>query len=274
MNLSLFGGTGFILNRFAQFYPNESHVEPRGTTTPVRDDCLYGISTTDNYWPIKGDRERDIDTNLRHLVRVLPNVKGSFSFLSSWFTYAGGVETTPTRGARESDNGRPIGYYSATKLCAELLVESECRTRGVPFRILRLCNVIGGDPRAGKQKNALEHMLRQVVRGDEVTLYTGDCYRSILHVDDVVRAIHLCLERAPQNEIINIGGPSVRMWDLIQHALAVTGSKSKVTLVAPPRFHQTIQVADFWMDTTKLRSLGFVPDMDAYQAVERVLANL
>ncbi len=35
-----------------------------------------------------------------------------------------------------------------------------------------------------------------------------------------------------------------------------------------------MQAESFHMDTAKLRGLGFVPDMDAYQAVERTLAAL
>ncbi len=267
-------GNGFIGARYRELYPDTA-LEPRNGLVPSRKDVLYSISTVHNYHAADGDLERDIDTNLRHLVRVLPNVCGTFTFLSSWFTYAGGRPSTPQEPARETDNGRPIGFYSASKLCAELLVESYCRSNNIPFRILRLGNVIGGDPKADKRKNALEWMINRVAAGEDVDLYTGDNYRNVSFVDDICRGIHLAIERGDINTIYNVGNThSARMFDLIQHAKTITGSNSRINLIAPPRFHSTIQTSDFWLDTTKLRSLGFTPDMNPYQAVERVLANL
>ncbi len=249
-------GVGFIGARFCQMYPNLTLAERRESVSPIHADALYLRSTTSNYHPPKGDLKTDIATNLGHFTDVLPNVKGTFNLVSTWFAE------------------HPKGFYSSTALCREHLLESYCQTMNKTYRIFRLCNVIGNDPRASKEKNGLEYMLGRVVRSEEVSLYTGDNYRAFLHVDDVCRAIHLCLDKMPLNGLINIGGPSVRMIDLIEHAKSVTGSKSRITLVAPPRFHQVVQVADYWMDTTELRKLGFIPDMDPYQAVDRVLANL
>lgn len=275
---SLFGGTGFILSRYAQLYPDETRIEPRDACSPAFPiaDVLYGISTTSNYAPRDGDLHTDIDTNLTHTMRVLPNVRGVFTVLSTWFAYGRAAGIDATHPARETDPCDPNGFYSITALARERLIRSCCETMGKPYRILRLCNVIGNDRRANARKAALEWMLAKVKRGEDVGVYTGDGYRNFLHVDDVCRAIHLCLTREDTlNRVTNIGAPrSVRTYDLIQHAIGVIGSKSRINLVAPPRFHQVVQVESFWMDTTKLQGLGFVPDMDAYQAVERVLANM
>ncbi len=278
--LSVMGSTSFVGSRYCALYPHEAYPEPSRMVQPLCGDVLFLRSTTDNYAPQRGDLTTDIEVNLLHLMRVLDHVghmrgRGVFTFVSSWFVSAN-AGTDPAHPARETDLCDPRGFYSATKLCAEHLVRSYCETFRIPYRVLRLGNVLGVDPRASTQKAALVHMLGQVKRGEDVTVYTGDCYRNVLHVDDICRAIHLCLSRDETlNSVTNIGAPrSERMVDLIEHAKAVTGSKSRITLVAPPRFHQIVQAESFWMDTTKLRSLGFVPDMDAYQAVERTLAAL
>ena len=271
--LSLFGGRGFVLGRYHEMY-SDTIVEERSTMRPSVPHVLYGISTVHNYHPIQGDYQIDIETNLTHLCRVLPNVTGSFAHLSSWFIYAGGRPTNAVSGAEEGESGRPLGFYSATKLCSELLVESYCRTNGLPFQILRLCSIIGGDRKAGKQKNAIEYLLGQVVRGEDINLYTGDNYRSILHVDDCCRAIKCVLDNGNPNEIYNVGGPSVRLYDIVQYAMSQTRSRSRLHLVAPPLFHRTIQTDSFWMDTRKLASLGFKPSMTIWESIDRVLAEL
>jgi nucleoside-diphosphate-sugar epimerase len=273
-------GVGFVGGRYCAMYP-DAMPEPRYTVKPTRDDVLFTRSTVDNYAPLHGDFHTDIETNLLHLTEVLPHVSGIFNFVSSWFTVANAGQCFDSP-AREDDLCDPNGYYSATKACAEHLVRSHTQTAQaglIPgpraYRILRLGNVLGIDPRASKTKNALVHLLAKVKAGEDVTVYTGDCLRDVMHVDDTCRAIRLCLERGTLDTIYHIGyGTSVRTIDLIEHAKGVTGSHSRITLVAPPRFHQIVQVPDFHFCTAKLRGLGFVPDMDPYQAVERVLANL
>ncbi len=277
MSLSVMG-VGFIGSRYCELYPDATP-EPRVRLYPTHEDILWMRSTTTNYSPQSGDLHLDIDTNLTHCMEVLraweqTHKGGVFNVVSSWFVFGSAAGTDAEHPARETDPCDPNGFYAITALAREKLVRSYCETIGRQYRILRLCNVIGNDPRAGKQKNALVMMLGKIKRGEDVQVYSGDAYRSVMHVDDVCAAIHLCLERAPINEIVNIGQPSARIWDLVHHAIAVTGSKSRVTLVAPPRFHQIVQTDSFHMATDKLRSLGFTPSMDPYQAVERVLANL
>lgn len=266
-------GVGFVGGRYCDLYP-DAHPEPREAVVPTQDDVLFLRSTTSNYAPLHGDFHTDIDTNLTHLMKVLPLTRGVFNFVSSWFVIANAGQTSNFP-ARETDLCDPRGFYSSTKLCAEHLVRSYCETMGKPYRILRLCNVIGNDPRANKQKAALEWLLGKVKRGEDVDVYDGDGYRAWLHVDDVARALRLCLDKAPLNEIVHIGPPrSERTIDLINHAIHSTGSNSRINLVAQPRFHRVVQTESFHFDTTKLRGLGFVPDMDAYQAVDRVVANM
>ncbi len=274
-------GMGFIGSRYAELYPDETHPEPRDQCRPAQRDVLFSRSTVSNY-NVFTDPHLDIETNLAHLMDVLPRVEGTFSFLSSWFAFGRGAGYDRALPAREEDRCEPTGMYSITKRAAEQIIQSYCATVGInglkgpsAYRIIRLCNVIGNDPRAGKQKNALEYLICRLARNEDVDLYTGDQYRNTLHVDDVCRAIHLILTKGDLNAVYNVGAPrSERIHDLIEYARTRLGSTSRVNLVTPPRFHTIVQTPDFWMDTTKVRALGFVPDMTAYQAVDRIIANL
>lgn len=277
MKTSLFGGTGFILSRYAQLYPDNIEIAERNAFVGHGDEILYGISTTSNYHPVveHADFDIDIDTNLKHFLKVLRSTTGTFNLLSTWFVYGKGAGNHQLHPAREGDPCDPNGFYSITALAREQLLRSYCETFGRNYRIFRLCNVMGNDPRASKHKNALEYIVQGINQNLDINVYTGDNYRNYMHVDDVCRAIRLCLEKGELNTVYNIGAPcSERIYDLIEHAKTLTGSSSRINLVAPPRFHQIVQVPDFWMNTDKLRALGFVPDMNAYQAVDRILANL
>lgn len=271
--LSIFGGTGFVGSNFVGKYPEKSIIVPRDANR-IEDmkDVLYLISTTHNYH-VFNDVHKDIDTNLNKLMHVLPNVNGTFNFISSWFVYGAGYgKYNP---ANESDHCAPKGFYSITKKAAEDLVESYCRTFKKNYRIMRLCNVIGGDPKAGSKKNALEYLIGSISRGEPINLYNGDNYRNFLHVDDVCNAINIVSEKGKLNEIYNIGGEeSTRINDIVDYVMKKTNSNSKITYIDAPEFHQIVQSPNFFMDCEKLRYLGFRQKYSTYQAVDKILEKL
>lgn len=270
--LSVFGGTGFIGGRYC-YRNQDTIVIDRESNTPLSKDALYLISTTHNY-NVNTDVHLDINTNLNKLMDVLPNVDGTFNFISSWFVYGKGYGNQHLP-AHEYAYCNPTGFYSITKKAAEDLIVSYCETFGKSYRIMRLCNVIGGDPKAGKQKNALEYILQKIVNNETVEIYTGDNYRNFLHVDDVCDAIKLVTEEGKYNDIYNIGSHnSERLIDIVQYAKEKVNSESRIKLVAPPRFHTIVQSTDFFMDCKKLRGLGFVQKYSMYDTIDQILFRL
>lgn len=271
--LSIFGGTGFVGGNFARMYPTKTTIVPR-EENKIEDmkDVLYLISTTHNYH-VLDDLHKDINTNLNKLVDVLPNTSGTFNFVSSWFVYGGGYgKYNP---AKETDYCNPKGFYSITKKAAEDLVESYCKTFKKNYRILRLCNVVGGDAKAGAKKNALEYLVGNIVRGEPINLYHGDNYRNFLHVEDVCTAINMVTKKGKLNEIYNIGGEeSTRINDIVDYVRRKTNSNTKITYIDAPEFHQIVQSPNFFMDCEKLRYLGFKQKYTTFQAVDKIIENL
>ena len=271
--LSVFGGKGFIGSKYCSLYDN-TIVMDREANVPSTKDVLYLISTTHNYH-VKTDVHKDIDTNLSKLMDVLPNVEGTFNFVSSWFVYGKGAGYEKSLPASEYSHCNPTGFYSITKKAAEDLIISYCETFGKSYRIIRLCNVIGGDSGAGKQKNAVEYMLQKIVNNEDVEVYTGDNYRNFLHVNEVCEAINLIMSEGKLNDIYNVGSHnSERIIDIMQYAKDKVGSKSNIKLVIPPKFHSIVQATDFFMDTKKLRGLGFVQKKRTYEVVDGILDKL
>ena len=269
--LSIFGGKGFIGSRFVELYPHVSTVEERDANKAVEKNALYFISTTTNYH-VFDDVHLDIDTNLNKLMYVLPNINGDFNFTSSWFTYGKGVGDSAENAAREDSVCNPNGFYSITKRTAEQLTKSYCETFRKSYRILRLCNIVGGDCSANAKKNALEFLIKKVKRGEDVQIYDGDNYRNFLHVDDACHAIKLVTDKGNRNEIYNIGSThSHRIIDIVEYAIHQINSKSKIILVKTPAFHDVVQTKDFFMNCNKLRGLGFVEQYDIYDCVNKML---
>jgi nucleoside-diphosphate-sugar epimerase len=272
--VSVFGASGFVGSHFCTLFPELAQAEPRDAESPAHDEILYLISTTHNYH-VYDNLEIDIDTNLKRLMRVLERCRDrdfTLNFVSSWFVYGTQTELP----AEESAVCRPQGFYSITKKCAEDLLASFCRTFHKRYRILRLSNVYGPGDRFSKRKNALQYLIQRLVRNEPVELYAaGTPVRDYLYVDDVCRALELCTRTAPLGEITNIGsGTPARLGDLIYYCRDRLGSKSEITSIDPPEFHRTVQAHDFWLDTTRLKRLGFRPEVDIYAGLDRVMDAL
>lgn len=266
--ISLFGGTGFVGGNYSKMYPNNIIKISRNSRVPRSKNILYFISTVDNY-NVFDDLNLDVDTNLAVLCEVLKNCKDediTFNFISSWFVY--GQTSSPTK---EYQNCDPKGFYSITKRCAEQLLISFCETYNVKYRILRLCNVYGnGDQKVSKKKNAIQYMINLLKEDKDVSLYDNGLHiRDMLHVDDICRAINLVLEKGNINDIYNIGsGQPTQICDIITIAKTFLNSKSEIKSIDPPEFHKIVQATDFWMDTSKLKELGFEQKITLEQGIE------
>lgn len=269
--LIIYGGFGFIGGNFAKCFPEKSEVlHKHAICSTAGKDALYLISTTNNY-NIFDSHIVDIETNLTRLMMVLPNVPGTFNFVSSWFVYGNGYDSAQ-KAATEASYCDPKGFYSITKRTAEQLIESYCDTFNKNYRIMRLCNVIGGDSKAGKKKNALEYIIGRIINNEDIEIYDGDNYRNYLHVDDVCRAINLVSEKGVLNTTYNIGSAhSYRLIDIVQYVIDKTGSTSKIKIVETPHFHQIVQTKDFFMNCYKLRGLGFTEQYDIWETLDKII---
>lgn len=268
--IAVFGASGFIGSKFCAMYPENTRVIDARENEEYIDekDALYLVSTTSNY-NVFTDPLLDIDTNLGVLMKQLPytDENGVFNFISSWFVYGKhGHYVT------EDSFCDPKGFYSITKRCAEQLIESYCTTFNRRYRILRLSNVIGRDPRANPKKNALEFLISKIKNNEDVDIYEGDNYRNYLDVEDCCRAIKLVTEQGDINGIYNIGSEeSYRLYDIIQYAMGKANSTSKINIIETPKFHSQVQTKNFFMDIRKLQKLGFQQKYDIYQTIDRLL---
>ena len=259
--ISLYGSSGFIGKNFTRMYDNCVSIE-RNSRKPLTNEILYFISTVDNY-NVHDNITLDVETNLKVLCEVLDYCRSediTFNFISSWFVY-GKISNLPVK---EDFVCNPTGFYSITKYCAEQLIKSFAETYGMKYRILRLCNVVGkGDEKVSKKKNAITWMINELKLNNDVCLYDdGRHCRDVMHVTDVCRAIKLVIDKGEVNQTYNIGsGNPTTIRKIILLSKKYLQSQSEVHNIIPPDFHTNVQIKNFWMNTEKLQSLGFTPEV-------------
>lgn len=263
--VNLFGGTGYIGQRYSELF--ECVQQPRDDLVPVCAKVLYMISTNHNY-NFPNNPYIDVDTNITTLIRVLENLRripnAEINFISSWFVYG------PVKGCvDENATCDPRGFYSITKRTAEQLLIEYCTRHGMTWRILRLCNVIGGeDIKSNHQKNVVHALARSIVRHEPVTLINhGQWLRQYLHRDDACRAVHHVMSHAAGNAIYNIGNSQLVIFrDVIDYMIHTTGSHSVIE-------NRPGDVMDCRMDCQRLMGLGWTAQYPWQQAMDDVLAH-
>lgn len=109
------------------------------------------------------------------------------------------TEETPTN---------PRNPYSASKAAGELIVKAAHETHGLNYNITRCCNNYGPSQ---PPRNLIPKIIRQSTKGDLIPIHgSGKQFREWIYVDDHCSAIMNIVERAPYNEIYNIGSGTER----------------------------------------------------------------
>jgi len=223
---------------------------------------VYHFAGTVHNYNIFNSPFLDCRTNIEGTSKVLELAKelGNVEIIlgSTWFVYG----RQPTLPVGEEGKCEPLALYGATKLCSEHFVRAYGRVFGLPFKIVRFGNIYGpGDVNSSKEKGALMYLLREIRYNNPIRLYYGgDFVRDYLYVSDAVEGIvHVAANGMP-SETYNIGsGVPTKFLDLVKFGLSYFDSKSVVSTIDPPRFHQAVQVKDFYLNIEKAKKIGFAP---------------
>jgi len=166
--------------------------------------------------------------------------------------------SVPTGASVETDELKPRNPYAASKAGADRLAYSYWATYQLPVIITRASNNYG--PYQFPEK-VIPLFVTNAIDDIPVPLYgDGKNVRDWLHVLDHCRAVDLLIDRGTDGEVYNIGGGNdVMNIDLTHRILEALGKPR--TLIKP--------VADrpghdrrYCLDTTKLRGLGWVPQVE------------
>jgi dTDP-glucose 4,6-dehydratase len=165
--------------------------------------------------------------------------------------------SVPHGHSKETDELRPRNPYSASKAGADRLAYSYWATYGVPVIVTRASNNYG--PNQFPEK-VIPLFVTNAIDNKPLPLYgDGLNVRDWLHVDDHCQAIDLLIGRGQPGEVYNIGGGNeVKNVDLTHRILALAGRpESLIRPVADRPGHDR----RYALDTTKLRGLGWRPDV-------------
>ena len=208
---------------------------------------LAAINGTKNFY----ERPYEVlRANILTLINMLewctPENCGAFLFSSSSETYAGTFnrflgehpEFIPSKEdipLAIDDVLNPRWSYGGSKIIGEILTANYCRTRSVPFKIIRYHNIYG--IRMGFDHVLPEFFKRVYLREDPFRIYGGEETRAFCAVEDGVRATEAVMRSEKCNgEIVHIGNGTqeIKIIDLLQKVFDIAGFHPAVDVQPAP----------------------------------------
>jgi UDP-glucuronate 4-epimerase len=179
---------------------------------------------------------------------------------------------------RETDKAdTQVSLYAATKKATEVLSHSYAHLWNIPTTAFRFFTVYGP---WGRPDMAPFKFTKAILAGDTIDVYgQGKMFRDFTYVTDLVRAIRLLIDAAPERpekpeaiadgdslspvapwRVVNIGnGDKVALGDFIAAIEAATGKTAKKNMMDM----QKGDVRATWADNNLLRRLtGYQPQTD------------
>ena len=175
--------------------------------------------------------------------------------------------SVPAGASRETDELKPRNPYAASKAGADRLAYSYWATYQVPVIVTRASNNYG--PYQFPEK-VIPLFATNAIDDIPVPLYgDGRNVRDWLHVDDHCRAIDLLIDQGITGDVYNIGGGNeVMNVDLTHRILEALG---KPTSLIKPVADRPGHDRRYCLDTSKLRSLGWAPQVPFEDGLRRTV---
>ena len=158
---------------------------------------------------------------------------------------------------------QPISPYGATKLAAELVLDTMHRSEGLPVTILRYFSVYGPRQRPDMAYRALgERMLR----GEPLSIHgDGKQSRTNTYVTDCVAATMAAIQQPQPGERFNIGGgEELTLLEAVEILAKVLDVEPQLEFAPPRPGDQRRTVADY---TRAKQVFGWAPQVSAVEGL-------
>ena len=170
---------------------------------------------------------------------------------------------------RSGEDGplRPRSPYAASKAGGELLARSYAISHGLPLLVTRGSNTYG--PYQYPEK-IVPVLVTNAIDELPLPLYNdGSAVRDYVYVEDHCRAIDLVLHEAPAGEVYNVGtGRETTGNEVARAVLALTGRPPSLLQYVADRPGHDYRYA---LDAAKIRALGWRPEVDFEDGMERTV---
>ena len=214
----------------------------------------------------------DIDVNAKSTLFMLQkikelNLKCKF-VLGSTFIVIGKPKKLPVN---EESICNPTTIYGTNRLASEHYCKIFNQVYGLDTLIFRITNAFGPREQIIKNKNAVNYLIHEAFKGNKVSIYNnGDFYRDLIYITDVITGIKTVIKNGKKGNLYWISSGK-KTWFYQLGNWLTQFSNVKIKYVNSPTYTQKVDVGNFVVDNSKLKSLGWKPSVSVKDGIKMTL---
>jgi nucleoside-diphosphate-sugar epimerase len=122
-------------------------------------------------------------------------------------------------------------------------------------------------------KNAVNFLIHEAFLGNTVTIFNkGKFFRDLIYISDVISGIKTIMHKGKSGELYWISS-SKKIWFYELGKLLEKLTNAKVKFVKVPNYTKKVDVGNFVVSNSKLRSLGWKSKVNLNQGIKETLES-
>ena len=214
----------------------------------------------------------DVDQNTKSTLFILEKLKQMNSkcrfVLGSSFIVVGKPDKLPVD---EKTPCWPTTVYGTNRLASEHYCKIYHEVYGLDTVIFRITNSFGPREQVLSTKNAVNFLIHEAFKGNKLTIFkNGKFFRDLIYISDVVFGIKTIMNKGKSGDLYWISSGR-KIWFYELGKLLEKLTDAKVKFVKTPNYTKKVDVGNFVVNNSKLRSLGWKPKVNLVQGIKETL---
>lgn len=234
-------------------------------------DLVFHLAANVNVDQSLEDPKSFLDCNVMGTFNILEHVRANdirMIYASTCEVYGDGHDLKDGELLNETAEMKPNSPYAASKAAADRLCYAYYRSFDVNVTIVRPFNIFGERQKSGTFGALIPILVRKAMIGDKLTIFgDGSATRDYLHVSDLVRAYELVMNSSElSGKTVNFAsGKNTSVKEIAEYIAGKFGGEIKYGPARPG------EVSRFPADISFARSLGFEPEIDIWEGIDRYI---
>ena len=236
-------------------------------------DVIFHLAGETSHQNSFEDPMYDVDVNTKSTLSILETIRYFIPkcrlILGSTFIVVGKPEKLPVD---ENSKCNPTTIYGANRLSSEYFCNIYHNVYGLDIISFRITNSFG--PREQyltPKKNALNYLIYKSLKEKEITIYNqGKFFRDIIFIADVISGLKIIMYKGKSGDLYWIAsGKKTWFYNIGKYLKKFTNTT--VLYANPPEYTKKVDVGNFVVDNSKLKSLGWELQTSVKDGIEETL---
>lgn len=214
----------------------------------------------------------DVDSNAKSTLFLLEKIRHTNPkckfILGSTFIVIGRPKKLPVN---ENTLCNPTTLYGANRLASENYCKIYHDVYDLDTRIFRITNSYGPREQTIPNKNAVNYLIYKAYNKEEITIFhKGKFFRDLVFISDVISGIQSIIKKGKVGNLYWISSGQ-KTWFYQFGNVLHDLTNAPVKYVMTPTYTKKVDVGNFVVDNSKLRSLGWSPKISLKKGVQITL---